>query len=88
MRGIKLITSETVAAVASNLVVVLLVGLLLTISRATSAQSPAEATALNEQVVRLYNQGRYSEATSLAQRVLQIRETLLGFKIILMLQRR
>jgi hypothetical protein len=31
MRGIKLITSETVAAVASNLVVVLLVGLLLTI---------------------------------------------------------
>jgi CHAT domain-containing protein/Tfp pilus assembly protein PilF len=78
MRGIKLITSETVAAVASNLVVVLLVGLLLTISRATSAQSPAEATALNEQVVRLYNQGRYSEATSLAQRVLQIRETLLG----------
>jgi hypothetical protein len=88
MRGIKLITSETMAAVAPNLVVVLLVGLLLTISSATSAQSPAEATALNEQVVRLYNQGRYSEATSLAQRVLQIRETLLGFKIILMLQRR
>jgi hypothetical protein len=33
-----------------------------------------EATALNQQVVQLYNQARFSEALPLAQRTLAIRE--------------
>jgi hypothetical protein len=38
----------------------------------------AEATALNEQVVELYNRGKYSEALPLAQKALRIREKYLG----------
>jgi tetratricopeptide (TPR) repeat protein len=56
----------------------LLVGLSLAVSKATSAQSLAEVAALNAQVEELYRQGRYSEATPLAQRVLRIREAALG----------
>jgi CHAT domain-containing protein/Tfp pilus assembly protein PilF len=66
--------------VAHNLLAVLLVGLSLVVSKATSAQGLAEAAALNAQVEQLYSQGRYSEATPLAQRVLRIREAALGAK--------
>jgi hypothetical protein len=42
------------------------------------AQGINEATALNQQIIQLYSQGRYSEAIPLAQRVLTIREKELG----------
>jgi CHAT domain-containing protein/Tfp pilus assembly protein PilF len=70
--------NDSMARVARHLVAVLLVGLSLAVSKATSAQSPAEVAALNAQVEELYRQGRYSEATPLAQRVLRIREAALG----------
>jgi CHAT domain-containing protein/tetratricopeptide (TPR) repeat protein len=38
----------------------------------------AEAKQLNQQVIKLYNQGKYKEAIPLAQRVLAIREKILG----------
>jgi tetratricopeptide (TPR) repeat protein/CHAT domain-containing protein len=41
-------------------------------------QNLAETDALNLQVLRLHQQGRYAEATELAQRVLAIREKALG----------
>jgi tetratricopeptide (TPR) repeat protein len=66
------------ALVARNLVAALLVGLLLAVSGPACAQSPAEAAALSEQVARLYEQGRYSDAIPLAERVVRIRETTLG----------
>src|SRR5450759_4616155 len=37
-----------------------------------------EAAALNQQVIKLYNEGRYSEAIQLAQRLLTIQEKALG----------
>ena len=43
-----------------------------------SAQGLDEATALNQQAIQLYNQGRFSEAIPLAQRVLAIREKALN----------
>jgi Tetratricopeptide repeat len=42
------------------------------------AQGINEATALNQQVTQLYNQGRYSEAIPLAQRAIAFREKALG----------
>ncbi|MBE9107890.1 tetratricopeptide repeat protein [Nodosilinea sp. LEGE 07298] len=46
------------------------------------AQAPAEplaeADALNQQIVELYQQGRYAEAIPLAEQVLQLLETALG----------
>ena len=42
------------------------------------AQDLAEADALNAQVVHLYQQGKYAEATELAKRALAIRVTTLG----------
>src|SRR4029077_6667255 len=42
------------------------------------AQGLDEATALNQQVIQLYNQGRFSEALPLAQRALAMREEALG----------
>lgn len=66
------------ALVARHLIAALLVGLMLAASKPAGAQSLAEASALNEQVDRLYGQGRYSEATPLAQRVVRIREAALG----------
>jgi Tetratricopeptide repeat len=42
------------------------------------AQVLTEADALNLQVVQLYRQGKYAEATEIAKRVLAIRETALG----------
>jgi tetratricopeptide (TPR) repeat protein len=37
-----------------------------------------DAKALNDQVITLYGEGRYGEAVALAQKVLSIREKLLG----------
>jgi tetratricopeptide (TPR) repeat protein len=42
------------------------------------ATSESNPTALNQQVIQLYNQGRYSEAIPLAQRTLAIVEKALG----------
>jgi hypothetical protein len=57
---------------ALNIIVMLLVGFLL--AAAALAQSPDEATALTQQVIELYKQGRYSEAVPLAQRAITIYE--------------
>jgi len=47
---------------------------------ATKQKNPelAEAERLNQQVIELYNQGKYAEATPLAERALAIREKVLG----------
>ncbi len=42
------------------------------------AQQPAEAAALNAQIVKLYHAGKYAEAIPLAQRALALREKALG----------
>ena len=63
---------------AIRTVAVVLVGILLSVGHAALAQSLFEANDLNQQVIQLYNQGRYSEATPLAQRTLTIREKALG----------
>jgi CHAT domain-containing protein/Tfp pilus assembly protein PilF len=57
---------------------VLILGFLLTVPKTGFAQSLDEAAALNQQVVQLYNRGRYSEAMPLAQRALAIQEKALG----------
>jgi len=41
-------------------------------------QALAEADRLNQQVIQLYQQGRYADAIPLAQRALEIRERILG----------
>jgi CHAT domain-containing protein/Flp pilus assembly protein TadD len=61
-----------------KIIAVFLVGFFLSVPRAALAQGLDEATALNQQVIQLYNQGRYSEAISLAQRTLTIVEKALG----------
>jgi tetratricopeptide (TPR) repeat protein len=43
-----------------------------------SIRDTADAASLNQQVLQLYNQGRYSEAIPLAQRALTIREKALS----------
>jgi Flp pilus assembly protein TadD len=43
-----------------------------------SAEENDDAEALNAEVVRLYQQGRYSEAIPLAERALAIREKAVG----------
>jgi tetratricopeptide (TPR) repeat protein len=63
---------------ATYIVTVSFVGFLLTVPHATFAQGLAEAAALNQQVLQLYNQRRYSEAMPLAQRALAIQEKALG----------
>jgi hypothetical protein len=57
----------------AKIIVVLLVGFLLSVSHVALAQVD-EAAALNQQIVQLYSQGRYSEAIPFAQRALTIRE--------------
>ena len=42
------------------------------------AQSAADIDALNKQVVQLYGQGKYAEATAIAQRALTLAERVLG----------
>jgi tetratricopeptide (TPR) repeat protein len=64
---------RTVAIIAA-----LLICFFLSVPHAALAQGLDEATALNQQVTQLYNQGRYSEAIPLAQRVLTICEKALG----------
>ena len=64
---------------ATYIVMVSFVGFLLAIlPHAAFAQGLAEAAVLNQQVVQLYNQRRYSEAMPLAQRALGIQEKALG----------
>ena len=61
-----------------KIIAVFLVGLFLSVPRAALAQGLDEAATLNQQVLQLYSQGRYSEAIPLAQRALAIREKALG----------
>ena len=63
-----------------SLVRVGLVALAITIQSATlgAADPLAEATALNQQALTLYQQGRYAEAEPLYKRSLAIREKGLG----------
>jgi tetratricopeptide (TPR) repeat protein len=56
----------------------LLICFFLSVPHVALAQGPDEASALNQQVIQLYNQGRFSEALPLAQRALTIREKALG----------
>ena len=56
----------------------LLICFFLSVPHAALAQGLDEATALNQQVIQLYNQARFSEALPLAQRALTIREKTLG----------
>jgi CHAT domain-containing protein/tetratricopeptide (TPR) repeat protein len=62
---------------ATYFILALLVSFLLAVSHTAKAQG-VETTALNQQVVELAKQRRYSEAVPLAQRVLAIREKALG----------
>jgi Tetratricopeptide repeat len=48
------------------------------VDEAPAFAESAEADALSQQVVQLYQQGKYSEATEIANRVLAIREKALG----------
>jgi hypothetical protein len=57
------------------IIAALLIGLLLSVPHAALAQSLFEANDLNQQVIQLYKQGRYSEAIPLAQRTLTILES-------------
>src|SRR5689334_3728742 len=63
---------------ATYFILVLLVSFLLGGSHAAYAQDVEEATALTQQVIKLAKQRHYSEAASLAQRALAIREKALG----------
>src|SRR5215467_11538142 len=62
----------------SYIVTMSFIGFLLAVPHAAFAQGLTEAAALNQQVVQLYNQRRYSEAMPLAQRALAIQEKALG----------
>jgi hypothetical protein len=62
-----------VAARTLNIIAVLLVGFWLAVPYVALGQSSSvgdtvDADALNQQIIQLYNQGRYSEAIPLAQR--------------------
>jgi tetratricopeptide (TPR) repeat protein len=63
---------------ALNITVILLVGFLLAAPHALLAQNIDEAFVLSEQVIALYEKGRYSEAVPLAQRAIAIYEKALG----------
>jgi tetratricopeptide (TPR) repeat protein len=63
---------------ALNIMTILLVGFLLAAAHATFAQSLDEANALAQRVIELTMQAHYAEAVPLAQRVLAIREKVLG----------
>jgi hypothetical protein len=70
--------NDSMARVARRLVAVLLVGLSLAVSKATSAQSLAEVAALNSQVEELYRQGRYSRRHHWRSAFCAFREAALG----------
>jgi tetratricopeptide (TPR) repeat protein len=61
---------------ATKIIAALLIGLFLSVPHAALAQEPNEAAALTQQIIQLYKQGRYSEATPFAQRLLAISEPL------------
>src|SRR5262249_24009133 len=63
---------------ATYIITVSFVGFFLAVPDAAFAQGFAEEAALNQQVVQLYKQGRYSEAMPLAQRALAIQKKALG----------
>ena len=50
----------------------------LSVPRPALAQGIDEATALDQQIIQLYNQGRFSEALPLAQRAMAIRRKSTG----------
>jgi hypothetical protein len=60
---------KTLAIIAA-----LLIRFVLLVPHAALAHWLDEATALNQQVIQLYNQGRFSEALPLAQRALAMQE--------------
>jgi CHAT domain-containing protein/Flp pilus assembly protein TadD len=61
---------------ANKIIAALLIGLFLSVPHAALAQEHNEAATLTQQIIQLYKQGRYSEATPLAQRLLTISEPL------------
>ena len=61
-----------------NIIPMSLICFLLAVPHAAFTQALDEANVLNQQVIRLNDQGRYSEAISLDQRVLAIQEKTLG----------
>ena len=61
-----------------KIIALVLVGFFLSVSHVALAQSLFEANDLDQQVIQLYNQGRFSDALQLAQRALTIREKALG----------
>jgi tetratricopeptide (TPR) repeat protein len=61
---------------ATKIIAALLIGFFLSVPHAASAQEPNEAATLTQQIIQLYKQGQYSEATPLAQRLLTISEPL------------
>ena len=63
---------------AVNIIALLLAGVFLSVPHAAMAQGRDEAGALNQQIIQLYNQGRYSDAIPLARRLLAINEKSLG----------
>jgi CHAT domain-containing protein/Tfp pilus assembly protein PilF len=68
----------TMAAVRSTIIAVLLIGMFLAVPHAAFAQRRDDAAALNQKIVQLYSEGRYSEAIPIAQRALAIQEKALG----------
>jgi tetratricopeptide (TPR) repeat protein len=66
------------AVITVKIIAMVLVGFFLSVPHAALAQGLDEAAALNQQVTQLYNQGRYSEAIPLAQRVLTMCEKAFG----------
>jgi tetratricopeptide (TPR) repeat protein len=63
---------------AVKIIALVVVGFFLSVPHVAWGQSLFEANDLNQQVIQLYNQGRYSEAIPLAQRTLAIVEKALG----------
>lgn len=61
-------------------IAVLLAAFLLVVSASAQSQDDAlkEASQLSQQVIRLYNEGKYDEALPLAKRAVEIREKILG----------
>jgi tetratricopeptide (TPR) repeat protein len=59
-----------------KIIPIIFLSIFLVCPSAESGEDPSES--LNKQVVTLYQQGRYSEATEIAEEVLQLREKALG----------
>src|SRR5262245_55416430 len=66
---------------ARRLAAIVLAWLLCAVAQGAAAQEPKtsdDAAALDAEVERLYQAGKYAEATEIARRLLVIRETALG----------